>query len=128
MLPDVQDKLVKDEVLVVKGEIENDEFSGGLRMRTLSVMTVAEAREQLMQQVVIDVYADQWQQQKKTFDGLVTRHENPDEAKGCKISFNFYTDEAKGLIHLAERFRMDLEDDTLLALKTLFGAGSIRFD
>lgn len=127
MLPDAQDKLVKDEVLVVKGEIENDEFSGGLRMRTLSVMTVAEAREQLMQQVVIDVFADQWQQQKKAFDGLVTRHENPEEAKGCKISFNFHTDEAKGLIHLAEHFRMDLEDETLLALKNLFGAGSIRF-
>ncbi|MCY4046129.1 MAG: DNA polymerase III subunit alpha [Cellvibrionales bacterium] len=126
-LPDVQDKLIKDDVLVVKGEIENDEFSGGLRMRTISVMTVAEAREQLMNQVVIDVYADQWQQQKKTFDGLIAKHDNLEEAKGCKISFNFHTDDAKGIIHLAEHFRIDLEDDTLMALKNLFGDNQVNF-
>ena len=47
-------KVVKDEVLVVEGEVQADDFTGGPALRANKVLTIAEARQHFGQSLLID--------------------------------------------------------------------------
>lgn len=50
-----RDILLKDEVIVAKGDISNDDFSGGLKMSAVEVSELITVRERLSKYIEIDV-------------------------------------------------------------------------
>ncbi len=127
LLPEVQDKLITDNVIFVRGEIENDEYSGSLRMRADSVLSIAESRDQLASRLIIDVQSSTWAKQKSSFHALIDEQPLMNESmsespsKGCPVAIRYHADEAVGLLQLDSRFRIDLSDENLAQLKNIFG-------
>ena len=48
-----RDKLMKDSLLVVSGQVSHDEYSGGVRVRANQLMTLTEARGRAIQGVSV---------------------------------------------------------------------------
>ena len=53
-----RDKLVKDSLLVVSGQVSHDEYSGGVRVRANQLMTLTEARGRAIQGVSVSLMPD----------------------------------------------------------------------
>lgn len=125
MLPDVQDKLITDSILIVKGEVEHDEFSGGLRMRVLELFTIEESRGRLINRLVLDVQDKDWLKHKAAFNALLMQPSRETES-GCKVQLGFSTEKAACTIHLSDQYRIEPTDDTLATLGVLFGEGKVK--
>ena len=129
LLPEVQEKLIIDEIVFISGEIEHDEYSGQLRLRALELMTIAEQRENRCNECIVEVNEKLWPSQQKAFITLVEQHASAqgDEAQGSLLVLHYKTDKAECLIRLAPQYRIPLEDKLLLVLKKIFGEDSLRF-
>ena len=137
-LPDVQDKLGTDEVIIVKGEVENDEYAGGLRVRVVSIMDIGEARAQGDKAVKISVTNKQWTPANRSvLQGLLFEIDlNPpvnelmesqqaQGSQGCKIKMQYQTANASCELHFAPQWRIHPTDDAITTLKQVFGENSV---
>ncbi|NRB40554.1 MAG: DNA polymerase III subunit alpha [Pseudomonadales bacterium] len=137
-LPDVQDKLGTDDVIIVKGEIENDEYAGGLRMRVMSIMDIGEARAQGDRAVKIKLSSKQWTKANQALlremlfevdlnppvDELLASQQTQ-ESQGCKIKLQYQTANASCELHFAPQWRIQPSDDVMTTLKRTFGENSV---
>ena len=133
-LPDVQHKIGSDEIIIVKGEIENDEYAGGLRMRVMSIMDIGEARAQGDKAVTLHLTPAQWtttnralvndmlfEVQPSSVDDELLQSQQAQENQGCKIKVHYQTKNASCVLNLGPQWRIQPTDDTIIALKRLFG-------
>ena len=51
----VREKLKKDEIIFVRGSIEDDDFTGGKKMRATEVMTLEEARARKVSRLKVEI-------------------------------------------------------------------------
>ncbi len=138
-LVDVQDKLASDEIILVKGEIENDEYAGGLRMRVMAVMDVAEARAQGNKKIMVTINASQWHaKNQQAFHQLLFQQEDEEillegnmqslpqqQQGGCEIKIFYRLPQATGMIKLSKHWKMNPTDENINGLKQLFGEESV---
>jgi DNA polymerase-3 subunit alpha len=50
-----RDKLVKDAIVVIEGEVKNDDYSGGLRIGATTVTSLNEARAKYAKELVVHI-------------------------------------------------------------------------
>ena len=120
-------KLIKDEVLVVPGEVRQDDFDGNLKLKADSIMTIAEARNYYADHLAVRVAADR-------IDGDISmRLRNtlrPHLAdSGGRVVLDYRAASAGGRIVLGDAWRVDLSDELLLGMRDAFGdeAVSVRY-
>ncbi|MCY4015189.1 MAG: DNA polymerase III subunit alpha [Gammaproteobacteria bacterium] len=120
-------KLIKDEVLVVLGEVQRDDFDGKLKLKADSIMTIAEARNYYAEHLAVRLAAD------GIDDDLSTRLRNtlrPHLAdRGGRVVLDYRGASAGGRIVLGNAWRVDLNDELLLGMREAFGdeAVSVRY-
>ncbi len=124
LLADVEDKLGKDSIIFIKGEVELDSYSGTLRMRCEKVMDLAEVRSQGDRKVRIDVDAQLWseEQQEKLRSMLFNSEE-----EGCRVIINYQTNNAKCALNLDKSWRINPDDDNIQSLIRCFGEENVNF-
>jgi DNA polymerase III subunit alpha len=117
-----RDKLVKDALLVIEGQVSHDDFSGGLKMRADAVWPMAEARET-----------------KVTGLRLVLRPTTfgthlGDELKqclqqhrpgGCRVLIEYQLPRVQGEVRLGEAWCVRPTDDLLVQLRALYGSDAV---
>lgn len=118
-----QQWLAKDMVIVVEGEVSNDRFTGGLRVSAKRILSMAQARAQYMQYMLLQVneahYHGKWLQRlKQIFEDYQV---NSDESSGCAVRIHYRAADVEGQLVLGDDWRLNAEDHCLYALQDLLG-------
>ncbi|MDF3031481.1 MAG: polymerase subunit alpha [Moraxellaceae bacterium] len=117
--------IVKDTVVVVEGEVSNDDYSGGLKMVVRKVMSLAEARAARSRGLELKLdsgrlglrFAQDLQQ-------LLGAHKAAEG--GCPVRVRYRCSTAEGTLRLGEGWRVQASDELLKRLRQQFGSESVE--
>ena len=116
-----QSLLQTDAMVVVEGEVSNDDFSGGLRLRAKRVMSIEDARTSLAESLRVTVHADALKGERLRWLGdLCKRHRG-----ACPITVDYTGPQAKALLQFGEAWRIDPADSLIQALRDQFGRENV---
>jgi DNA polymerase-3 subunit alpha len=126
VLEECREKLQKNTVLVVKGSVSDDDFSGGLSMRATDVWNLVQAREKSIKQlrVVLDsgkLEAD--------FSARLARLLEPYKGtQGCRVSIDYSCVDASARLILGDAWRVRPHDDLIEKLQDHYGTEHVVLD
>ena len=113
-------KVAKDELVIIEGEVESDDFSGGLTLRTERVLSIAEARKKFSSGFVLDYTEDRIPGDfNHRLKDILEPHRC--EQAGCAVTVLYQAGDARARINLGQDWQVDANDDLLLELKKEFG-------
>ncbi len=122
LFPDDYDKfaelLVSDAILVCSGQVSFDDYSGGITMTARDIMTIADARENYVTSLDLQLDKNQLSGQ---FIEQFTQVLTPYKDGICPIRVFYQRDEAQGMLELGVQWRVSPSDMLLYNLKTLLG-------
>ncbi|MEO0442592.1 MAG: DNA polymerase III subunit alpha [Pseudomonadota bacterium] len=123
-----RDKLIKDALLIVEGQVSHDDYSGGLKMRADTVVALEDARRDQLRAIYIDWRSkalDKGSQHglQKMIDAYRIQ-ENSDK-RGCDIVINYYRVDAKASLKLPAYWRIQPVDELMLQLKEAYGIDNL---
>ncbi len=120
-----QDMLVKDQVVVVSGEVRHDDYSGGLVMRVNEVYDMEFAREHFGKRLAIKVGHG------RAANGFIASLENvlsPFREGGCPVCLDYTNPCARARINLGERWMIRPTDELLHRLRSLVGESAVSVE
>ncbi len=114
-------KVAKDQLLVIEGEVQTDDFSGGLSLRAERVFDIAEARQQFSRGFLIDFSVEGVPQD---FSPTLKKVIQPYRANGagCPITILYLADQAQARISLGREWQVQASDELLHTLREEFGS------
>ncbi|MDE1165971.1 MAG: DNA polymerase III subunit alpha [Pseudomonas sp.] len=116
-----QSLLQTDAMVVVEGEVSNDDFSGGLRLRVKRVMTMEDARTNLAESLRLKVKAEALKGDRLAWLGELFK-----KYRGaCPITMEYTGPDAKALLQFGEGWRIDPADGLIQALRDQFGRENV---
>jgi len=116
-----QSLLQTDAMVVVEGEVSNDDFSGGLRLRVKQVMTMEDARTKLAESLRLKVAHEALKGDRLKWLGeLITRHRG-----ACPITLEYTGSDAKAMLQFGEQWAIDPADGLIQALRDQFGRENV---
>lgn len=116
-----RDKLIKDTVLVIQGDVSFDEYSDGIRAQAETVLTLDEARQHFSRHLLLemdgkDYDAERLEKLQQLFAHLPRGR--------CRIKVQYRGAEAQAAINLEQTILPS--DDVLGQLSEYFGADQVR--
>ena len=117
-------KIAKDAILVVQGDVQQDSFSGGVKMRAEQVMTLAEARKSHSRGIVVRLAA-QAEERLPRLRQVLARHR---EADGCTVFVEYAANGAQGRFALGAAWRVHADDALLIQLRETLGEDAAIVD
>ncbi len=118
-----QNLLTKDRLLVVVGEVAEDEFSGGCNMSVQEVYDLCGAREHFGKVLVIDV------DEERAGNGLIpelTQVLEPFREGPMPVCLNYRRNDAQALIQLGAQWRVRPSEELLHRLRQIDTGGDIQ--
>ena len=113
--------LQTDALVVVEGEVSNDDFSGGLRLRAKRVLGLEEARTALAESLRLKVDAAALQGDRLRWLGeLCSRNRG-----ACPLTLDYTGSSAKALLQFGDGWRIDPKDSLIQALRDQFGRTNV---
>jgi DNA polymerase-3 subunit alpha len=126
LFPDDYDKfaeiLVADAILVCSGQVSFDEYSGGITMTARDIMTIADARENYVTSLDLQVNKVNVNDR---FTEQLSQVLTPYKDGTCPIRLFYQRDEAKAMLELGVQWRISPADALLHELRTLLGDENI---
>jgi len=117
----VANRLINDEIIVVRGRVEVDNFRGGFRMVAEEVMEVDEARGRFAQRLEIEL-----EQASTEFDRDLAAALHPYRPGQTPIIVRYHNHNAQALLKLGEKWQVSPSADLLAAIDGLKGIRSVR--
>jgi len=122
-IDDYSQRIVKDEVLIVDGDVSPDEFNGGYKIRAREVYDFASARARFARQLLIKLDATQWREQQ--LDQLINTL--ADYKSGTTpVWFSFSNGKAEARIRAGNRWAVTPQLELLANLDELTGKGNVE--
>jgi len=118
-----QDLIGKDRLLVIKGPVTEDDYSGGLRLRATQIYDIDQARENYSRQLIIRVPAD------KAGNGFVESLEQvltPFKNGQCPVCIDYQRADLSTRLLLGEEWRIRPTDELLHQLRKLAGNDQVE--
>ncbi|AVU74358.1 DNA polymerase III subunit alpha [Pseudomonas rhizophila] len=116
-----QSLLQTDAMVVVEGEVSNDDFSGGLRLRVKRVMSMEDARTNLAESLRLKLQTQDLKgDQLRWLGELFKRHRG-----ACPITMEYVRPDAKAVLQFGEGWRIDPADALIQALRDQFGKDNV---
>ncbi|MGO1394083.1 MAG: DNA polymerase III subunit alpha [Halomonas sp.] len=113
-----------DQVLIVEGEVSNDEFSGGLRLRGKDVTPMVTARIRYGQAVELALDAGQINGRLiETLRDSLTPYR---DEEGLPVRLQYRHPAAVAWLELADEWKVAPSDDLLLALRDVQGQAGVQ--
>lgn len=119
-----RDLLVKDQLVIVEGELSIDDYSGGYKMRATSIMELDEARAKAAKYLKIIVEEKELE---PDFSEYLSKVLKPYQGSGCFVQIHYQkenlekNEKIKGIVRLGQNFRIRLQQNLLDELKELQG-------
>jgi DNA polymerase-3 subunit alpha len=123
-----RDKITKDAILVVEGQVTFDDYSGQLKVRGKSVRTLLEARQSKVKALQVSMKAEDFNgiNGPQGFTYQFKQLLEPSLAGGeCPILVDYQRADARGVIRLGEQWRVQPSDELIERLKDRFGSSSV---
>ncbi|WP_434770948.1 DNA polymerase III subunit alpha [Pseudomonas entomophila] len=116
-----QTLLQNDAMVVVEGEVSNDDFSGGLRLRVKQVMTMEDARTRLAESLRLKVAHEALRGDRLHWLGeLINRHRG-----ACPITLEYTGSDAKAMVQFGDSWTIDPGDGLIQTLRDQFGRENV---
>lgn len=115
--------LVKDTLLVVKGQVSVDDYSGGFKMAAESVYGIDDARNEFANQLVLSLSPE------KMANGFLVdlkRILEPVEDGSCPVVLRYQNGNAEATLVLGDEWCIDVNTAILGKLNDLVGEDSVR--
>ena len=119
--------LVKDQVVVVEGEVAQDDYNGGLKVRGNQVMSMAQARSHFASGVEIRCTTAQLKgRQLRELQEMLNSARAPSQDSGLPCILRYRRVDAEAQLILGDQWKIDANDDVLIALRKRFGADAVQ--
>jgi len=118
-----QDLIGKDRLLVIKGQVAEDDYSGGLRLRATQIYDIDQARENYARQLLIRVPED------KADNGFIDSLEQilaPHKNGQCPVCLDYQRSDAATRLLLGEEWCIRPTDELLYNLRKLVGNEQVK--
>ncbi|HUE91357.1 DNA polymerase III subunit alpha [Pseudomonas sp.] len=113
--------LQTDALVVVEGEVSNDDFSGGLRLRAKRVMSLEDARTGLADSLRLRVASEALKGDRlRWLAELCGRHRG-----ACPITVDYSGADAKAQLQFGESWRIEPADSLIQTLRDQFGRDNV---
>ena len=120
-----RDIISKDALLVVKGAVSEDSFTGGLKMVAESIQSIYEARCSKLRSLELNITAgrDNWVQQVHT---MLSAYKDGN----CAVTVDYLQPHASGTLKLGSQWKVQPRDELISRLRQQFGKSSVsmRYD
>ena len=120
-----RDIISKDALLVVKGAVSEDSFTGGLKMVAESIQSIYEARCSKLRSLDLNITAgrDDWVQQVHT---TLSAYKDGN----CAVTVDYLQPHASGTLKLGSQWKVQPRDELISRLRQQFGKSSVsmRYD
>ena len=121
-----RNKLEKDRLVILEGEVQKDDFSGGYKLRAERALTMEEARHRFSEELRIRLGDGAGGEDAAArLKRVLTPHLGGNG--GCPVSVCFRRPDAEGQVRLGPDWRVRGSDELLAQLNSEFGAGSAAF-
>lgn len=114
--------LVKDNVLVVEGEVSQDDFSGNLKMRALDIRDIQEARKAYAKRVVLQINGADFNAERVN---ILRETLNEYRQGHCIVSVDYCNATESARINLGQNWRVKPEGQLINSLKKIQGIQSV---
>lgn len=118
-----RDKLVKDSILVISGQVSFDDYSGSLKMRAEAVRTLGEARQELVRGLSLALDASRLPTNVAQQLAAILE---PYRQGSCPVTVDYQRHDAKGQLVLGPEWRVQPDDDLLQNLRDAYGKQSVN--
>jgi DNA polymerase-3 subunit alpha len=111
--------LLKDQIVIVEGEVGHDDYSGGLSVKADSVRSLLQARETYASELTIELSQDM------VDDKLTDLLEQTLASAGggsCPVSLIYCQARNRARVRLGERWRVEPSDELLQSLRDRLGS------
>ncbi len=113
-----RDKLIKDAMLVIEGQISHDDFSGGLKMRADNVMDLAQARMNSVKGIRIILDNGRLE---PDFAAQLGKMLTANKGGNCPVAIR-YSNQGVGVeLSLGDDWRVEPSEELMTNLKTAYG-------
>ena len=112
--------LAKDALLVVKGAVSEDSFTGGLKMVAESIQSIYEARCSKLRRLELNITAgsDDWVEQvHTTLSGF--------KDGNCAVTVDYHQPHARGTLKLGNQWKVQPRDELISRLREQFGKTNV---
>jgi DNA polymerase-3 subunit alpha len=115
-----RDIIAKDALLVVKGVVSEDDFTGGLKMVADSIQSIYQARCSKLQclELRIPDGGDDWVEK---FHSAVSGYKDGN----CAVEVDYSLSHAKGRLKLGDQWKIQPRDELISHLREEFGKNSV---
>lgn len=121
-----RDKLQKDTILVIRGSVSVDDFSGGMRMRATDVWNLVQAREKFAKRLRVTLHSCKLE---TDFTAKLARLLEPYRGtEGCPVSIDYSCVDASVRLMLGDAWRVRPHDDLIEKLQDHYGAEYVVLD
>lgn len=119
----VRDMVQKDAVLIVEGEVQEDHFSGGMKVRVSKVLTIPQARAQYASGVQVVCNEGHFSGRRmKEFEALLNAHKLGGD---LPMKIRYLRKDAEAVLTLGDQWKVQASDELLIALMERFGHESV---
>ena len=115
--------IVKDEVMVVDGDVSPDDFNGGYKIRAREIYDLTQARSRFARRLVINLQRDQLQH-----NGLAELIEALESYKSgsTPVCFEYNNGQARARIKAGQLWWVNPQHELLDNLNQLAGEGAVE--
>ncbi|WP_415889310.1 DNA polymerase III subunit alpha [Neptuniibacter sp. SY11_33] len=119
----VRELVHKDAVLVVEGEVAEDHFSGGIKVRVSKVLTIPQARAQYAAGIQVKCNESQLAGRRlKELQELLNSYKGEGS---LPVQLRYSRPDAEATITLGDNWQVQANDDLLIALMERFGSDAV---
>ncbi|OAZ97242.1 DNA polymerase III subunit alpha [Halomonas sp. G11] len=120
----VRGQIAADEVVIVEGEVSNDDFSGGLKLRGKDVTPMVAARARFGQ--AVELALDAQQLNGRLVESLRASLSPFRDEAGLPVRLQYRHPDAVGWLELADEWKVAPSDDLLLTLRDVQGQVGVQ--
>ena len=117
-----RDLLVKDSLLVIRGQVSVDDYTGGFKMRADEIYDIDQAQSAFARKLVIDVDAE------RMTNGFIKDLQQilqPVASGNCRVNIRYHNNEAEAVLSFDDNWRVNVTSSVLGHLEQLAGAGHV---
>ena len=124
MFEKLRGQIAADEVVIVEGEVSNDDFSGGLKLRGKDVTPMVAARMRFAQ--AVELALDAKQLNGRLVESLRESLSPFRDEAGLPVRLQYRHPDAVGWLELADEWKVAPSDDLLLTLRDVQGQVGVQ--